>query len=70
MSVNYTIDVGTTGKVRLSAKVFNLLDADTAASYNDMTEFDKTIGSNNPNYGNATSYQAPRSFLLTARYDF
>jgi hypothetical protein len=70
MSVNYTIDVGTTGKVRLSAKIFNLLDADTAASYNDMTEFDKTIGSNNPNYGNATSYQAPRSFLLTARYDF
>jgi hypothetical protein len=35
-----------------------------------MSEFDKTIGLKDPNYGNATSYQAPRSFLFTARYDF
>ncbi len=70
MSVNYNIDLGDAGQVRLSAKAFNVLDSDTAASYNDMTEFDKNIGSTNPNYGNATSYQAPRSFLFTARYDF
>jgi len=70
MSVNYNIDLGDAGQVRLSAKAFNVLDSDTAASYNDMTEFDKNIGSTNPNYGNATSYQSPRSLLLTARYDF
>ncbi|NQZ86749.1 MAG: TonB-dependent receptor [Colwellia sp.] len=70
MSVNYNIDLGDAGQVRLSAKAFNVLDSDTAASYNDMTEFDKNIGSTNPNYGNATSYQSPRSFLLTASYDF
>lgn len=69
MSVNYTVDLGQ-GQIKLSAKVFNLLDADTAASYDDMTEFDKTIGLKTPNYGNPTSYQAPRSFLFTARYDF
>jgi len=70
MSVNYSIDLGDSGAVRLSAKVFNLLDSDTATTYQDMTEFDKTIGLKDPNYGNATSYQAPRSFLLTARYQF
>lgn len=69
MSVNYRIDVGY-GEVLLSAKVFNVLDSDTATTYNDMTEFDKTIGLKDPNYGNPTSYQAPRSFLFTARYDF
>ena len=70
MSVNYSVELGDAGKVSLSAKVFNLLDSDTAASYNDMTEHDTVIGLMDPNYGNATSYQAPRSFLLTARYDF
>ncbi len=69
MSVNYTIDLGH-GQVKLSAKVFNVLDSNTAATYNDMTEFDKTIGLKDPNYGNPTSYQAPRSFLFSARYDF
>jgi hypothetical protein len=56
--------------VSLSAKVFNALDSDTASSYNDMTEFDKTIGLKDPNFGNPKSYQAPRSFLFSARYDF
>lgn len=69
LSATYRIDVGQ-GQVTLSAKVFNVLDANTAASYEDMTEFDKTIGLKDPNYGNPTSYQAPRSFLFTARYDF
>ncbi len=69
MSVNYRIDVGY-GEVLLSAKVFNVLDSNTATTYNDMTEFDKTIGLKDPNYGNPNSYQAPRSFLFTARYDF
>ena len=69
MSANYSIDVGD-GRIQLSAKVFNLLDDDTPTTYNDMVEFDSTIGTKSPNYGNAQSYQAPRSFLFTARYDF
>jgi len=69
MSANYSIDVGD-GRIHLSAKVFNLLDDDTPTTYNDMVEFDKNIGTKSPNYGNAQSYQAPRSFLFTARYDF
>lgn len=69
LSARYVLDVGY-GNVTLSAKVFNVLNSDTIDTYNDMSEFDKTIGLKDPNYGNATSYQAPRSFLLQARYDF
>lgn len=69
LSANYKVKVGDS-YVSLSAKVFNALDSDTASSYNDMTEFDKTIGLKDPNFGNPTSYQAPRSFLFSARYDF
>lgn len=69
LSARYIIDVGY-GNIALSAKVFNVFNSNTPATYNDMTEFGNEIGQMNPNYGNATSYQAPRSFLLTARYDF
>lgn len=70
LSLSYFIDLGDAGAITLSGKVFNALDADTATTYNDMSEFDYVIGSDNPNYGNPTSYQAPRSFLFQARYDF
>lgn len=69
LSVNYGIKLGS-GKLGLSATVFNLLNADTPMTYNDMSEFDYKIGSNNPNYGNPTSYQTPRYVSLSARYDF
>ncbi|MCH2056899.1 MAG: TonB-dependent receptor [Thalassotalea sp.] len=70
LSLSYFIDLGDAGAVTLSGKVFNALDADTTNTYNDMSEFDYVIGSDNPNYGNPTSYQTPRSFLFQARYDF
>ena len=71
LSINYSITMGENmGDIMLSAKVFNVLDSSIAATYEDMSEFDWTVGNMDPNYGNATSYQAPRTFLFTARYDF
>ncbi|RHW77615.1 TonB-dependent receptor [Colwellia sp. RSH04] len=70
LSISYAIDLEESGAITLSGKVFNVLDANTATTYNDMSEFNNTIGQMDPNYGNPTSYQAPRSFLFTARYDF
>ena len=69
LSANYYLATDI-GQFTFSAKAFNVFDWDTAETYNDMTEFEKTIGLKDPNYGNPTSYQAPRSFLFTMRYDF
>ena len=69
LSANYKVEVGP-GTLSLSATVYNVFNSDTAVTYEDMSEFDKTIGLKDPNYGNPSSYQAPRYVQLSARYDF
>ena len=69
LNARYTMDVGP-GRLSLYATVYNVFNASTATTYNDMSEYGNTVGQMDPNYGNPTSYQAPRYVELTARFDF
>lgn len=55
-------------KLRIKLDVFNLFNNDRVTEYNEFSEASRDVIS--PNYLNDGNYQTPRSFRLTARYDF
>ncbi|MCE4355314.1 TonB-dependent receptor [Xanthomonas hortorum] len=55
-------------KLRFKLDVFNLFNNDRVTEYNEFSEASRDVIS--PNYLNDVNYQTPRSFRLTARYDF
>ncbi|MCI4568677.1 TonB-dependent receptor [Lysobacter sp. CFH 32150] len=58
------------GKLTLQADIFNLFDTRTVTEYNEVKDRSRATSEINPNYGNPTSFQTPRSVRLTARYEF
>jgi len=64
------------GKVTLQADIFNLLNSDTVTEYNEVRDYSRATTNQptgnklNPNYGNPTSFQTPRSVRFTVRYEF
>lgn len=67
LRLSYNVDVGY-GDLKLSANIYNVLNSDTALTYNDVAELEQGVDS--PNYRNPTSFQTPRYVSLTARYEF
>jgi hypothetical protein len=71
----YVANVGK-GKLTLSADVFNVLNQQKAKETNEVRDFSRdstllgTGGRQNLNYDSPTSFQAPRSVRLSARYEF
>lgn len=64
-----------TGKLSLQADVFNVLNRQQVLEYNEIRDFSRQTsitapGQLNQNYGQPTSFEAPRSVRLTARYEF
>lgn len=63
-------------KLTLQADVFNVFNAQQATELNEINDFSRgtstvgTVGRVSQNYGNATSFQTPRTVRLTARYEF
>ena len=79
----YNLKLGGNLAVRLEGRVQNLFNTQTVLSVDSVKYFDGYVDGNpannlgwqgttqpNPNFGNATSWAAPRRFVLTARLDF
>ncbi|MDB2386060.1 TonB-dependent receptor [Shewanella sp.] len=69
LNVLYTQQVGP-GDLTLQASLFNVFNFKSVTQVEEQYEINKTIGSENPNYGTGTNYQSPRYVTLTARYEF
>jgi len=55
-------------QMRIMLDVFNVLDRQTIVSYDDDIEL--RAGVTDPDFGQPTSYMAPRSWRLAARWEF
>jgi hypothetical protein len=61
------------GRLTLQADVFNVFNNQKVTEFNEQRDFSRDTvadGKLNPNYLQPTSFQAPRSVRLTARYEF
>jgi len=68
VSVKYNLDFADDQTVQLSLDVFNVFNSTTAIEVDEQGEQDS--GADNPYYKQATAYQAPISYRLSARYNF
>ncbi len=64
-----------TGKLTLQADIFNILNSRKALEVNEQRDYSRQTSGTSPgqlsqNYGQPTSFEAPRSLRLTARYEF
>jgi hypothetical protein len=72
----YTMKLGGEKKLTLQADIFNVFNSQQATELNEINDYSRgtttvgTLGRLSMNYGNPTSFQAPRSVRLTARYQF
>ena len=72
----YTMKMGSKNKLTLQADVFNVLNSQQPSELNEINDYSRgttTVGLPgrlSMNYGSPTSFQAPRSVRLTARYEF
>ena len=72
----YTMNMGSKNKLTLQADVFNVFNSQQALEYNEINDYSRatttvgTPGRVSLNWGNPTTFQAPRSVRLTARYEF
>jgi hypothetical protein len=68
--------MGSKNKLTLQADVFNVLNSQQPSELNEINDYSRgttTVGLPgrlSMNYGSPTSFQAPRSVRLTARYEF
>jgi hypothetical protein len=54
----------------LQAKVFNVLNSQTATEWNESSQTTRTQTFVDPDFLNDVNYQAPRYVRFTARYEF
>ncbi len=72
----YTMKLGGEKKLTLQADIFNVFNSQQATELNEINDYSRgtttvgSLGRLSMNYGNPTSFQAPRSVRLTARYQF
>ncbi len=72
----YTMNMGSKNKLTLQADVFNVFNSQQPLEYNEVNDYSRatttvgTPGRISLNWGNPTTFQAPRSVRLTARYEF
>ena len=72
----YTMNMGAKNKMTLQADIFNVFNSQEPSELYEINDFSRgttTVGQPGRvslNYGNPTSFQAPRSVRLTARYEF
>ena len=72
----YTMNMGSKNKLTLQADVFNIFNSQQPTELSEINDFSRgtttvgTPGRVSLNYGNPTSFQAPRTVRLTARYEF
>ncbi|UXI68616.1 TonB-dependent receptor domain-containing protein [Tahibacter amnicola] len=69
LSVAWTPKIGE-GNLILKADVFNVFNAKRPTDYNEIGDRTRATPEHNPNFGLPASYQTPRYFRFTARYDF
>lgn len=72
MQLSYMPKVGE-GKLTLSLDIFNLLNSQQVQEVVERRDFSRDTvaeGKRNPDYGQPSSFQAPRSVRMTARYEF
>ena len=72
----YTMNMGGKNKLTLQANIFNVFNSQQPSELYEINDYSRgttTVGQGgrlNLNYGNPTSFQAPRSVQLIARYEF